>query len=94
MILTITDQGDESVGIFSCSFEIQCPVEKWDDKDEIEGFRKMMIDAYSQFAIGKVVATFDYEMEELEKQFSGLSEVEEETSFGDLPPGNYEYPIL
>lgn len=94
MILNITDQGDESVGILSCSFAIECPIEKWNDKEEIEGFRKLMIDAYGQFASGKVIAIFDFEIEQIENQFSGFENIKDEPSFGDLPPGNYEYPIM
>ncbi|MBJ7436565.1 MAG: hypothetical protein JHC54_12820 [Acinetobacter sp.] len=66
-ILTIKDCGDESVGIFASSYDVQAPIDGR-DSEEIEAFRNAMIAVYSEFAFGKVTAIYDFEVESLEQQ--------------------------
>jgi hypothetical protein len=60
--LFITDQADPSVGAFEESFVIECPFERVNIEDEeLEFFKNAMIEAYQEFAFGKIVAEYDFE---------------------------------
>lgn len=65
MILTITDCGDDSVGIFPQSWNIDCPFEK-EDTEELEPFRKTMMDIYAPFADGRIDAYYDFEIKDFD----------------------------
>lgn len=59
----VTDQGDPSVGIFPFYWEVECPFYKdADDKDK-EWFRKAITDVYKEFADGRIVVEYDYEIQ-------------------------------
>jgi len=62
MKLYITDLGDPSVGIFAMTWILDCPFEY--DKEDIENMEQFRIDqlkAYSEYAQGKLVASYDFE---------------------------------
>jgi len=61
VILTITDYGDESVGLRGQSWEIQCPLQRDDDHEMFEDFRKSAIAIFSEFTDGNIDAIYDYE---------------------------------
>jgi len=67
MKLIITDYGDPSVGIFSSTYEITCPFEKDDTDDgDLDIFRSDGLRLYEGFAQGKLVAEYDFEVQEKE----------------------------
>lgn len=72
--LVITDHGDSSVGIFPCSWEIDVPIYIPDykemsnsNKEDLEFFRKGMIEVYKEFCDGRISAEFDYEFKQMEE---------------------------
>lgn len=67
MTLTIRDAGDESVGIFPASYNVECPNFEPDEKHEMEWFRAMIITAFNEYSNGRITAMFDFEIEEMEK---------------------------
>lgn len=61
--LFITDHADPSVGMFVQSWEVVCPFEYSEEENEmIEFFRNAMIEAYQEFANGKITALYDIEI--------------------------------
>lgn len=80
MNLIISDQGDESVGIFPASYTLETPISDTDDLGEIEFFREQAINMYSQLAQGKVTAMYEWELEAMERQMF----VDDESGLGDL----------
>lgn len=71
MYLTITDQGDESVGIFSESWDVPCPFCMEDvDSEDLKIFKASAISLYSQYASGRVVAQYDFEILAVEAQYN------------------------
>ena len=61
--LFITDHADPSVGMFVQNWEVVCPFEYSEEESEmIEFFRNAMIEAYSEFANGKITALYDIEI--------------------------------
>lgn len=80
MKLIITDFGDPSVGIFSATYSVDCPFEVDDtDKESIDFFREAMCITYGEFAQGKLVAEYDFEIENREFDL-----MENEDLFSDL----------
>jgi len=69
MNLIVSDQGDESVGIFPASYTLETPISDTDDLDEIEFCREQAIKMYSQLAHGKVTAVYEWEIKEMERQY-------------------------
>lgn len=69
MNIVVSDQGDESVGLFGSSYTIETPISETDDIDEIELFREMVIDVYSNFAHGKVTAFYQWEIDKRENEY-------------------------
>ena len=70
MILTITDEGDPSVGIFSQNWNIECPFNKDDvDQQNLEWFRFTISKAYGPFCEGKLIAMYDFEFEQFEEEY-------------------------
>lgn len=73
MKLYLTDKGDESVGIFPVTWEVDVPFEKPDpdiillddDFDDLEWFRQQQIDIYKEYCQGKLTAEYDFELENL-----------------------------
>lgn len=59
----VTDKGDPSVGIFPCSWTVECPFYKDADQDSKEWFRKQIEKVYSEFAEGRILVDYDYELE-------------------------------
>jgi hypothetical protein len=49
MKLTITSRGDDTVGIFPQTWEIECPIDET-DQDERREFKARMIAIYQEFA--------------------------------------------
>lgn len=68
MQIFIKDHGDTSVGIESSNYSIDVPFDKeGTDKEELEYFRDAMIKQYSTYAMGRVTAIYDFEIEAIEK---------------------------
>lgn len=66
--LVVYDAGDPSVGIFPCSWTVMCPFCKDNtDKEELEFFRKAVLDLYKEFAEGRLTADYNFELEEQRK---------------------------
>lgn len=71
MKLHLCDQGDESVGIFPITWEVDCPFEKPDlsklftddDIADFEWFKQQQIDIYKEYAQGKLTAAYDFELQ-------------------------------
>ena len=62
MKLFITDHADPNVGLFSSTWEIECPFENnVDDKEFHEWFRTAQIEIYKEIAVGKITAEYDFE---------------------------------
>ena len=63
MKLHIYASGDESVGVPSARFDIECPFEReeFPIEDE-EAFKKQMLDIYADFIDTKASAYYDYEI--------------------------------
>lgn len=59
--LIITDEADPSVGLFSSTWEIECPFPQEEDTETKEWFREFMVSTYKEFCEGNCVALFDYE---------------------------------
>lgn len=68
MKLHVTDKGDPSVGIFDKSWEVECPLTKRCDSDDLDFFREKIVAIYSEFAFGRVTATYDFEIDQNVKQ--------------------------
>lgn len=66
----VTDKGDPSVGIYECGWVVECPFYKDEDVEVKEFFRQSLIKLYSEFADGRVLVDFDYEMEDLQKKIN------------------------
>lgn len=60
----VTDNGDLSVGILAQTWELQCPFYSDADADEKEHYRNAIADVYKEFAEGKIVVQFDYEIKD------------------------------
>ena len=58
----VTDHGDMSVGLFPCTWEVDCPFYKDDDKETQESFREGLSNLYTEFADSRVTVDFDYEL--------------------------------
>jgi len=58
----VTDHGDPSVGLFPCTWEVECPFHKDDDEETKEFFREHLSKLYGEFAEGKITIDFDYEL--------------------------------
>lgn len=58
----VTDHGDPSVGLFPCTWEVDCPFYKHEDEETKEFFREHLGKLYGEFADGKVTVDFDYEI--------------------------------
>ena len=65
MILTITDEGDPTVGMFPQSWNIECPIEETADGVDLIWFREKIIDLYKEFCDGRIIAMYDYEFEQM-----------------------------
>ena len=61
MQLYITDHADPTCGLFPQIFYLDCPLLDTDDSEELEAFRTMAVDMYSEFSIGKITAVYDFE---------------------------------
>lgn len=67
-ILYVTDNGDPSVGILECGWEVQAPFTKKEvkvgavDKESVEFFRNETINIYKEFAQGQVTAIYNFEL--------------------------------
>ena len=62
MKLIVTLHGDESVGIWSSDFEIECPFEKDDvDTEGLEYFKEGIKELYKQFNDMGVSVEYDFE---------------------------------
>lgn len=62
VLLYITDQGDPSVGMFPCTWTIECPFGKDDyDKEMLEWFRDEQMKIYKEYVEGRVTARFNFE---------------------------------
>ena len=84
MNLIITDQGDESVGIFSQTFKIETPFsENEDTREDIEWFRDRLIQAYAEFAQGRLLAMYDFEIKEAEAGYEGAVKAVMEIDYND-----------
>lgn len=63
----ITDLGDSSVGIPTTSWEVECPFNKdsvdANDKETLEWFRNKLKELYEDFAEGRLIVEYDFEME-------------------------------
>lgn len=70
MNLTITDHGDESVGIFPVSWTVECPIDETEEPEYLSLFKHLMTQAYGQFANGRVTAMYDFEQKQLEEQYN------------------------
>jgi len=68
VILHINDSGDQSVGIFSQSWQIPCPFSPDEDQDIQDIFKKDIADIYAPFCDGRMTALFDYEYKQIEEQ--------------------------
>lgn len=66
--LFITDHADPPVGAFSQTWDVECPLEKDAEFEEIEFFRNAMIEAFNEFAFGKVTAEYDFERAAIAEQ--------------------------
>lgn len=61
MKLIITDHADESVGLFPTKYAIESPFDdEHPDLDDLELFRRLILEIYDKFAQGKVTAFYDY----------------------------------
>jgi len=63
----ITDLGDSSVGIPQTSWEVECPFNTdsidANDKETLDWFRNKLKELYEDFAEGRLMVEFDFEME-------------------------------
>lgn len=59
----VTDTGDPSVGIFPCSWTVECPFYKDEEDENKIFFRNHIQKLYSEFAEGRILVDFDYELE-------------------------------
>lgn len=66
MKLIITEHGDESVGIPTLRYSLECPLEKDAPEEEKEAFRLGAIELYNNFSSWYVSAQYDYEIEAFE----------------------------
>jgi hypothetical protein len=75
MNLIVTLHGDESVGIWSAVFIIECPFEKEDiEPEDLEFFRNKIKELYEQYNDMGIRAEYDFEQRR---------EVEEEIELGE-----------
>jgi hypothetical protein len=63
MKLTISSRGDDTVGIFSQTWEIECPIDETDE-DERREFKARMIAIYQEFADDACEAQYEDECED------------------------------
>ncbi len=64
MKLYIYHNGDSSVGILGEELEIATPFEKDElEADDLEYFKKSMLDVYKDFSDFKLTAMYDFELE-------------------------------
>jgi len=61
MKLFITDHADESVGLSAGTYSIETPINQDDYIEDRDSFRALMVDVYSQFAVGSVSAFYEDE---------------------------------
>lgn len=67
--LHLTTAGDSSVGIPPQSYTIECPFDRVDTDDaELRNFKTEMELTYSAWLDEKVLAVYDFEIEEMEQQ--------------------------
>lgn len=59
--LIVTDHADPSVGLLVRTFSVECPFDHQSEQEELEFFRNAIIEAYKEFADGKVTAEYDFE---------------------------------
>ena len=65
MKLIVQDKGDPSVGIFECSWEVECPFSQKDAEPEtLEFFREEIRKLYQEFAEGRIVCEYDFEIKQ------------------------------
>ena len=66
MILTITDEGDPTVGMFPQSWNIECPFNKDDvTQEDLDWFKYETVNIYKEFCNGRIIAMYDYEFEQM-----------------------------
>jgi hypothetical protein len=69
MKLYLTDLADPSVGMSQRTWEIDCPfdvIEPYPEDIELgDWFKEQMINIYKEFADGKLLAEYDFELENL-----------------------------
>ncbi len=84
MNLIITDQGDESVGIFSQTYKMETPFSESDDDHEYrELFKYAVIKALAESAQGRLVAMYDFEIKEAEAGYEGAVKAVMEIDYND-----------
>ena len=62
MKLYITDRGDPSVGIFPIGWSVDCPFDEKTEPETLEFFREQIKGIYREFAEGRIVAEYDFEL--------------------------------
>lgn len=63
MKLFVTDHGDPSVGLFSQTWEVDCPFNREDlDGEGLNLFKTDIKKLYKEFANGKVTAEYEFEV--------------------------------
>lgn len=73
--LIVTDKGDSSVGIFPQEWIVDSPFsdnlskeEIKEASDDLEFFRKSIIDVYKEYAQGKITADYDFEIKAMNEE--------------------------
>ena len=65
MKLFIFCNGDESVGLSSSEYSIECPFEKNEvDQNDIDYFRELQVNVFSEFLDLKARGLYDYELKD------------------------------
>jgi hypothetical protein len=65
MKLILFSHGDESVGIWPATFELDCPFMKDSDSSELEWFKERQIAIYEEATDMKIKAVYDFELNSL-----------------------------
>lgn len=70
MKLILTDKGDPSVGIFETTWEVDVPLQDFKDAkmeldyvQELQFFKESIKKVYEEFAEGRIIAHYDFEIE-------------------------------
>lgn len=72
MKLIITDQGDQTVGVFPVQYTVDSPfADDYRDTDDLAAFRSLIVAAYQETAFGKIGAVYDWEYKELQEMHEG-----------------------